>query len=107
MEKLTSEVTPEEKEQKLAEMAAKSFFYADMLLRKTKLGRGSVIRAIRAALHEDLTDTELKLLSQEEKNMAVALYEMLTARTIMQAQLIKNANIKKGENNEQSTESIG
>jgi len=97
-------LTSEEKDSRLAEISARSFFAGDRALNKTNLSRGSVIRAIRAAMHEDLTNVSLKLISQEEKNLAVMFYEMLTARTIMQAQVIKNNN-KKGEMNEQSNES--
>jgi hypothetical protein len=101
---VAKELTSEEKDVQLTEMSARSFFAGDRALRKTTLSRGAIIRALRAALHEDLTDTQLKLISQEEKNLAVMLYEMLTARTLMQALIIKNNN-KQGVNNEQSNES--
>jgi len=102
-----STLTEEQKEERALQIAVQSFFQADKMLRKTNLSRGAVIRAIRAAVHEDLTVTsqELKLLTNSEKMLAVALYDMLTARTLMQAQLIKNKESKKGENNEQSSES--
>jgi|CXWL01.1.fsa_nt_gi ribosomal protein S4 len=102
-EKVAKELTAEEKDLKLAEMSAQSFFAGDKALRKTTLSRGAVIRALRAALHEDLTNVELKLIDDQEKRLAVMLYEMLTARTIMQAQLIKNNKTNEGVSNEQSS----
>lgn len=100
------ELTEEEKQQRLTDMAVQTFFQADKMLRKTNLSRGAVIRAMRAALNEDLTviSEKLVLLSEQEKVLAIALYEMLTARTLMQAQLIKTKNSNKGENNEQSNQ---
>ena len=82
-----------------------TFFKSDKILNKTKLSRGSVIRALRAAMHEGITELQfkLKLNSNAESLLAIALHDMLTSRTILQAELLNRKH--KEENKDEQVKS--
>lgn len=67
-----------------------TFFSCDRFLLKSKLGRNSIIRALRHALHNGLTDTKLKILNNDEKVLAQYIEAMLNSRVIMQSEMLKN-----------------
>ena len=88
------------------QQSVKLFFGADRSLSGTQLNRGGLIRAIRFAMHNGLTEKEVKLKSEAEMKLAVIFGTMLEARLIMQAKLLKNDDEnQKQENNDESKES--
>lgn len=83
----------EELEQKTAELSAKVFFQGDHILRSAgknkKVSTKGLVRALRAALHKDVSDARISFTTDVEAELASTLVDMLTARTILQAHLIK------------------
>lgn len=63
------------------------FFDADKILANTNLTRGSVLRAIRFAMHNGLTEKDIKLKSEAEIRLALYIGTMLDSRLIMQAKM--------------------
>jgi len=87
-------------ENKIIEESVGMFFQADSQVAGTNMSRGSVIRAIRYALHNNLTDKVIKLKNDEEKKLAFYFMLMLDNRMIMQAKLLSDLEKKSGDNKE-------
>lgn len=61
------------------------FFDADKAVANTSLTRGSLIRAMRFAMHHGLTEKNIKLRGEQEIRLALFIGTMLDSRLIMQA----------------------
>ena len=106
-EKTKKELEAEEKIDSAVQEAVGLFFDADRSLANTNLSRGSVIRAIRFAMHNGLTNKTIKLKSDQEARLALFLGTMLDSRLLMQAKLKQDFDnqIKEEKNNESKKES--
>jgi hypothetical protein len=102
-EKTKKELEAEEKVNQAVDEAVGLFFDADRSLANTQLSRGSVIRAIRFAMHNGLTNKQIKLKSDQEARLALFFGTMLDSRLLMQAKLKQTFDNKTKE--EKSNES--
>ena len=106
------ELSLEETEKQMIDLSASTFFRGDKLLRGTSKAKGSVIsrkgiiRAVRYALNIQVTDKKIILRNNAEQALASALYEMMAARTIMQAHLIKQNAVNAAEENTNGEEKV-
>lgn len=103
------QLSKEEVDKQMVELSVATFFKGDRLLRGTskasgkKVSRKAIIRAIRYALNVQVTDQNIKLRNDAEKVLAASIYEMLAARVIMRAHLIKQAGDSAEEINNGNT----
>lgn len=81
--------------EEVAEIASKTFFINCTVMKRiaeaNSMSRKGILRAMQYALHDELTDKNVRLTNQAESEFAEALKELLTARTIMQAHMLNVA----------------
>ena len=81
------------------------FFDADKAIANTGLSRGSLIRAMRFALHYGLTEKNIKLKNEQEIRLALFIGTMLDSRLIMQAKMKQDVdNLTKNEEKQNGKE---